>query len=66
MTTLTYSLWDVDAKYFAIDASTGQLETKAAYNYEVRNWYSPIVRVRGGNGGQVSVVVSIAIINVAE
>ena len=25
---LTYSLWGVDADYFAIDASTGQLETK--------------------------------------
>ncbi|MDE2954937.1 MAG: fibronectin type III domain-containing protein, partial [Gemmatimonadota bacterium] len=63
---LTYSLWGIDAEYFSIDASTGQLATKAAYNFEQRNWYSPIVRVRGGNGGQVSVVVNIAIINVAE
>ena len=63
---LTYSLWGVDAEYFAIDANTGQIETKAAYNFEARNRYSPIVRVRDGKGGQVSVVVSIAIIDVAE
>ena len=63
---LTYSLWGVDAEYFAIDASTGQLETKGTYDFEERNWYSPIVRVTDGKGGQVSVVVSIAIIDVAE
>ena len=63
---LTYSLWGVDADYFAIDASTGQLATKEAYNFEERNWYSPIVKVSGGKGGQVSVVVNIAIIDIAE
>ena len=62
---LTYSLWGVDAGYFTIDASTGQLETKEMYNFEERNWYFPIVRVRDGQGGQVSVVVGIAIIDVA-
>ena len=63
---LTYSLWGVDAEYFAIDASTGQLQTKGMYNYERRNWYSPIVRVRDGKDGKVSVVVGIAIIDVVE
>ena len=63
---LTYSLWGIDAEYFAIDASTGQLETKEAYNFEKRTWYSPIVRVSNGKGGQVSVVVNIAIIDVVE
>ena len=63
---LTYSLWGIDADYFTIDASTGQLLTKEAYNYEKRNWYSPIVRVSDEKGRKVSVVVSIAIINVAE
>ncbi len=63
---LTYSLWGVDAGYFAIDASTGQLETKGTYNFEERNWYSPIVRVSGEKGGRVSIVVGIAIIDVAE
>ena len=63
---LTYSLWGVDADYFTIDASTGQLETREAYNFETRNWYSPIVRVSDGKGRQVSVVVGIAIIDVAE
>ena len=64
--TLTYSLWGIDADYFAIDASTGHLQTKEMYNFEQRNWYSPIVRVSDGKGGQVSVVVSIAIIDIAE
>ena len=63
---LTYSLWGVDANYFVIDASTGQLGTKKAHNYEARNWYSPIVRVSDGKGGQVSVVVGVAIIDVVE
>ena len=63
---LTYSLWGVDADYFFIDASTGQIETKGTYNFEERNWYSPIVRVSDEKGGQVSVVVGIAIIDVAE
>lgn len=63
---LTYSLWGVDADYFAIDANTGQLETSGTINFEQRNWYSPIVRVRDGKGGIVSVVVSIAIIDVIE
>ena len=63
---LTYSLWGVDADYFTIDASTGQLETRETYNFEERNWYSPIVRVSDSNGGHVSVVVGIAIIDVAE
>ena len=63
---LTYSLWGVDAAYFAIDASTGQLQTKGTYNFEERNWYSPIVRVSGEKGGRVSIVVGIAIIDVAE
>ena len=63
---LTYSLWGIDAEHFAIDAGTGQLQSKGTYNFEERNWYSPIVRVSYGNGGQVSVVVSIAIIDVVE
>ena len=63
---LMYSLWGVDAEYFAIDANTGQLETKEAHNYETRNRYSPIVRVSDGKGGQVSVVVGVAIIDVVE
>ena len=63
---LTYSLWGVDADYFAIDGNTGQLETKEVYNFEARKWYSPIVRVSDGEGGQVSVVVGVAIVDVAE
>ena len=63
---LAYSLWGVDAEFFAIDAITGQLETKEMHNFEARNWYSPIVRVSDGMGGQVSVVVRVAVIDVAE
>ncbi len=63
---LTYSLWGVDAEYFTIDANTGQLLTKAHYNFEHRNWYSPIVRVSDEEGSSTSVVVDIAIIDVGE
>ncbi len=63
---LAYSLWGMDAEYFAIDASTGQLQTKEMHNFEDRNLYAPIVRVSDGQGGHVSVVVRVAIIDIAE
>ncbi len=54
--TLTYSLRGVDAASFAIDASSGQLKTKAALDYEAKSSYSVVVRVDDG-----FVVVSIAV-----
>ena len=44
--TLTYSLGDTDAASFAIDASSGQLKTKAALDYETKSAYEVTVFVR--------------------
>ena len=45
---LTYTLGGVDATAFSIDSSTGQLETKAALDYETKNAYSVIITVSDG------------------
>ncbi len=63
--TLTYSLWGADADHFAIDAGTGQILTKGTYDYEEKRGYAVIVRARDGKGGRVSVVVSIAVTEIA-
>ena len=44
---LTYSLGVTDAGSFDIDASSGQLRTKAGLDYEVKNTYQISVSVRG-------------------
>ena len=46
--TLTYSLEGTDAASFDIDASTGQLITKAALDMESKSSYSVMVRVDDG------------------
>ena len=46
--TLTYSLGGTDAASFDIDASTGQLITKAPLNFETKNDYSVTVTVDDG------------------
>ena len=45
---LTYSLGGTDAASFDILASSGQLQTKAALNYEARNTYAVTMSVRDG------------------
>ncbi|MDD9974869.1 MAG: hypothetical protein OXU27_12730 [Candidatus Poribacteria bacterium] len=50
---LTYSLEGTDAALFRIDASTGQLKTKAGVNYNTKNTYSVTVKVKEENGGVV-------------
>ena len=64
--TLTYSLWGADAEHFDIDASTGQIRTKGTYDFEQKRGYSVIVRAGDGEGGRVSIVVSIAVTGVDE
>ena len=64
--TLTYSLWGADAEHFDIDASTGQIRTKGTYDFEQKRGYSVIVRAGDGEGGHVSLVVSIAVTGVDE
>ena len=46
--TLTYSLRGVAAGLFDVDASSGQLLTKAAWDYEIEASYSVIVAVSDG------------------
>ena len=63
---LTYSLWGADSDHFAIDASTGQILTKGTYDFEKKKGYAVIVRASDGEGGRVSLVVSIEIADVDE
>ena len=72
--TLTYSLGGNDAGSFEIDASTGQLWSKAPLDYETQAAYSLVVSVRDSrdfNGDpdtavDASVTVTITVINVGE
>ena len=72
--TLTYSLNGTDASSFDIDASTGQLITKAALDFEKphggtnsdSNSYVVTVTVKDGDGTSVTQNVTIGVTNVAE
>ena len=66
--TLTYSLSGADADYFAIDASTGQIQTKEGitYDYEAKKSYQVTIHVSDGEGGKVSLVVAININDINE
>ena len=57
--TLTYSLGGDDAAAFSIVSTSGQLQTRAALDYEVKNAYSVTVSVSDGNGGSDSITVTI-------
>ncbi len=58
---LTYRLSGADADSFAIDPSTGQIQTKGKYDFEQKSSYSVIVIVSDDEGGKSSLVVTIAI-----
>ena len=47
--TLTYTLGGTDAGTFDIDTTTGQLQTKAALDYETESTYTVIVTVSDGS-----------------
>ncbi len=72
--TLTYSLSGADADEFDIDASTGQLITKAALDFESpsggtggnSNDYVVTVTVKDSSGGSDTQVVTISVTGVAE
>lgn len=64
--TLTYSLGGTDAASFTIDTATGQLQTKAALDYETKDSYSVTVFVSDGKGGTDSIDVVINITDVSE
>ena len=46
---LTYTLGGTDAAAFAIDSTTGQLQTSAALDYETKSSYSVVVTVSDGS-----------------
>ena len=64
--TLTYTLSGTDAASFSIVSTTGQLQTKAALDYETKTSYSVTVSVSDGNGGSDSITVTINVTDVNE
>ena len=64
--TLTYTLSGTDAASFGIDSTSGQLQTKAALDYEAKTSYSVTVAVSDGNGGSDSITVTINVTDVHE
>ncbi len=64
--TLTYSLGGADADSFSMDTATGQLQTKAALDYETKTSYSVTVSVDDGNGGTDTIAVTINVTDVNE
>ena len=66
--TLAYSLEGADAASFGIDASTGQISTKAQqqYDHEAKASYSVTVKADDAHGGTDTVAVTIAIADVDE
>ena len=64
--TLTYSLGGTDAGAFRIVATSGQLQTSAALDYETKSSYSVTVSVSDSNGGSDNIDVTIDVSNVNE
>ena len=64
--TLTYSLSGTDAASFDIDASTGQLITKAPLDEETKDSYSVTVTVKDTSGTSVTQGVTINVTDVPE
>ena len=65
--TLTYNLTGDDAASFDLDASTGQLITKAALNVESgKSSYSVMVEVEDSTGNCISQAMTISVNNVME
>ncbi len=63
---LTYALAGPDAASFAVDAGSGQVQTRAALDYETRSRYAVQVEVSDGRGGGASQAVTIVVTDVAE
>ena len=64
--TLTYTLSGTDVSSFDIVNTSGQLQTKAALDYETKNSYSVTVSVSDGTGGSDSIAVTINVTDVAN
>ena len=63
---LEYWLWGMDRASFDVDPSTGQLTTKTALDYEVKNEYSVRVSARDRRGGVDGIIATISVENVDE
>ena len=57
--TLTYTLSGTDADDFDLVAATGQLQTKAALDYETEPAYEVTIEVSDGNDGRATITVTI-------
>ena len=64
--TLEYSLGGTDAASFDIVASSGQLQTKAALDYEGKSSYSVIVTAKDLSNASDTITVTISVTNVDE
>ena len=66
--TLTYTMEGTDAASFTFDATatTRQIKTKAALDFENKNSYSVTIKADDGNGGADTVDVTISVTNVDE
>ena len=63
---LTYALSGPDAASFAVDAGSGQVQTRATLDYETRSRYAVRVDVSDGRGGSATQPVTIVVTDVAE
>ena len=64
--TLTYSLDDTSRATFGIDASSGQLQTKGALDYETASSYRVTVTAADPAGAEDTITVNITVNNVEE
>ena len=66
--TLTYRLEGADAASFAIDSASGRIRTKSGvvYDFEGTSSYAVTVRADDGNGGRVTIAVTINLTDVDE
>ena len=64
--TLTYTLGGTDAAAFDIDRRSGQLQTKAALDYETKSSYSVTVTATDPSGASGTITVTITVTNVDE
>ena len=62
--TLSYTLGGTDEASFSIVGTSGQLQTSASLNYEVKSSYSVTIEVSDGNGGSDSITVTINVTDV--
>ena len=63
---LIYKLSGVDALFFDISRTTGQLVTKASLNFEARNSYRVVVTATDPSGASDSIQVTINVTNVHD